>query len=520
MERLIVAFLISSLMVSCFMVSCFMVSARPSASIQNVDLDMTHTVTPATPTYNPVYIFHNQMRKGNGDASAASMTYNLHVKRNTDASGITTLYTALGLRRVSATDDQFANATYVLLLNGGEATATVIWWEDGVSQIMTGTIAGTDYTVFGVAQVLAPTNAVDFVPANNVQAAGTLWAVSCKEDITGNGLVDIFDQFQMANAFGSTPGSPRWNPDADLMPDGVIDMFDVNMVARIFNWHSGYINGTPTAIPEIWPLKVQAYHANFSVPVYSDYVVYSNTWSFDSVSRQFSFDVTSWIDAFCDVTIPATLMSGDFSVYLDGVPAPFEVSTNVTHYFIYFTSTGLNHRVTIESTIVGAHDVAVTNVASSKTAVGQGMSDSINATVTNQGDYTETFNVTTFANATVVGSENVTLPAGDSTTVMFNWNTTGFDYGNYTISATAGPVADETNIGDNTFTDGTVSVTIPGDINLDGLVDIFDAIKLAGAFGSKPPNPNFNPNADINGDGIVDIFDALLLAGHYGQHYP
>jgi hypothetical protein len=52
------------------------------------------------------------------------------------------------------------------------------------------------------------------------------------------------------------------------------------------------------------------------------------------------------------------------------------------------------------------------------------------------------------------------------------------------------------------------------------IVDIYDAIKLAGAFGSKPPNPNFDPNADINGDGIVDIYDALLLAAHYGQHYP
>jgi hypothetical protein len=45
----------------------------------NVDVDMTATVTPATPTYPIVYIFHLQMRKGNGDASPATMTYSLHV---------------------------------------------------------------------------------------------------------------------------------------------------------------------------------------------------------------------------------------------------------------------------------------------------------------------------------------------------------------------------------------------------------------------------------------------------------
>ena len=42
----------------------------------------------------------------------------------------------------------------------------------------------------------------------------------------------------------------------------------------------------------------------------------------------------------------------------------------------------------------GVHDVAVTNVAPSKTVVGQGFSATINVTVANQGDYTETFNVT------------------------------------------------------------------------------------------------------------------------------
>jgi Dockerin type I domain len=71
-----------------------------------------------------------------------------------------------------------------------------------------------------------------------------------------------------------------------------------------------------------------------------------------------------------------------------------------------------------------------------------------------------------------------------------------------------------------TIRNSRVQTSIPGDVNLDGLVDIFDAIKLAIAFGSKPPNLNYDPYADINADGMVDLFDAILLANHYAQHYP
>jgi hypothetical protein len=58
---------------------------------------------------------------------------------------------------------------------------------------------------------------------------------------------------------------------------------------------------------------------------------------------------------------------------------------------------------------------------------------------------------------------------------------------------------------------------IPGDINGDGTVDVYDAILLAAAYGSTPGSSNWNPSADINGDGIVDIYDAIILAAHYGQ---
>jgi nitroreductase len=58
---------------------------------------------------------------------------------------------------------------------------------------------------------------------------------------------------------------------------------------------------------------------------------------------------------------------------------------------------------------------------------------------------------------------------------------------------------------------------VRGDINNDGVVDIFDAIMLSAAWNSMPGSPKWNPNADINSDNIVDIYDAIILANNFGK---
>jgi outer membrane protein assembly factor BamB len=166
------------------------------------------------------------------------------------------------------------------------------------------------------------------------------------------------------------------------------------------------------------------------------------------------------------------------------------------------------------------HDVSIEGIIASKSVLGSGYSMGINVTAADLGSYTETLNLTAYANATIIGSENITLAAGISTTVTFTWNTTGLAYGNYTLSAYALLVLGETNTGNDNMTGGTVYVGIPGDINGDGIVDIYDGVIIAGAFNSQPGDHNWNPNADINGDGIVDIFDAVILAGNFNQRIP
>ncbi len=78
-------------------------------------------------------------------------------------------------------------------------------------------------------------------------------------------------------------------------------------------------------------------------------------------------------------------------------------------------------------------------------------------------------------------------------------------------------VLGETDTGDNNMTDGLVVVTIPGDVNGDGSVSIYDAITFAWSFNSLPGSSSWNANADINGDNVVDVFDAILLSGNFGK---
>jgi len=54
------------------------------------------------------------------------------------------------------------------------------------------------------------------------------------------------------------------------------------------------------------------------------------------------------------------------------------------------------------------------------------------------------------------------------------------------------------------------------DLNTDGVVDIYDLIIIAAAFGTQPPDPNWNPNADTNKDRVVDLYDLITTAKRFG----
>ncbi|MEA2090518.1 MAG: PQQ-binding-like beta-propeller repeat protein, partial [Thermoproteota archaeon] len=105
------------------------------------------------------------------------------------------------------------------------------------------------------------------------------------------------------------------------------------------------------------------------------------------------------------------------------------------------------------------HNIAIVNVVPEKTVIRQNQTMLTNVTVANEGNYTETFNVTIYADNTIIQTKTVSnLAPNNRTTLIFMWNTTGVSLGNYTIKAEATVVLGETHDTDNVKVNGVVNV--------------------------------------------------------------
>ncbi|HKZ93462.1 MAG TPA: CARDB domain-containing protein [Candidatus Bathyarchaeia archaeon] len=162
------------------------------------------------------------------------------------------------------------------------------------------------------------------------------------------------------------------------------------------------------------------------------------------------------------------------------------------------------------------HNLAVTVVDPSPLRVYQKENVTIDVTVRNWGDFGESFTLSCYANTTLVYSRPVTLASGAWTTVTFGWNTSGFERGNYYVTAVASVVLGEIYAGDNSLTHSTIRVKLLGDVDDSGLVNTRDMFNLGKAFGSVPGNPNWNEEADMNGDNAVNTVDLSELVGNFG----
>ncbi len=110
-----------------------------------------------------------------------------------------------------------------------------------------------------------------------------------------------------------------------------------------------------------------------------------------------------------------------------------------------------------------AHDIAIISVLPSPTTVKTGESVSISVTIINEGNFTETFNVTTYySNIPIETQTAITLTSGNSITLAFNWIAVDVAAGDYTIKAVASRVENETDLNDNTYTDNTVIIEKQG----------------------------------------------------------
>jgi parallel beta-helix repeat protein len=134
-----------------------------------------------------------------------------------------------------------------------------------------------------------------------------------------------------------------------------------------------------------------------------------------------------------------------------------------------------------------------------------------------QGNTQEICTLEVYLNGSLLNSEILFLPPGHHWYTTRIWNTTGFVKGNYTVTALLEPLQDEVDTTDNIMTT-YVFITIPGDLNGDKTIDIYDAVIFANHYG-HPPWYMWGYNADINDDEVIDIFDALVLAVNYGKSW-
>jgi hypothetical protein len=174
----------------------------------------------------------------------------------------------------------------------------------------------------------------------------------------------------------------------------------------------------------------------------------------------------------------------------------------------------------------GVHAVAVTNVVTSKAGckpmpvVGKGYNVTANVTVQNEGSFWETFNVSLYANTTLVATAKVTnLSPGVHVSLVLLWNTAGFAYGNYSITAKAAIPSNETNTANDVGAGGMIKVSIPGDVDGDQNVTILDVVRITSIYYFTRGMPKFSPNCDIDGHGKITILDVVICTSHYGQKW-
>jgi len=184
-------------------------------------------------------------------------------------------------------------------------------------------------------------------------------------------------------------------------------------------------------------------------------------------------------------------------------------------------SDGLKHS-TWRIIYVFIRDVAVVNIVTLPTEMYVGRTLTINVTVTNEGEVSETFNVTLYYNLTAgrrIGVQQVSsLPPGGSTTLTFIWNTTGVNPHVYDLRAIAAQVLGETDTLDNVLST-TVKVKMLGDINGDGKVDLKDYFMVSKAYGEVLGRPRWDSECDINDDGKIDLKDVYIVARNFGKVY-
>jgi len=172
------------------------------------------------------------------------------------------------------------------------------------------------------------------------------------------------------------------------------------------------------------------------------------------------------------------------------------------------------------------HDVAVTAVDAPSSVV-QGYTVTIDVTVENQGTFGEIFDVvlTDDTDGVTIGSQPASLSAGGSTIVTFSWDTTGATAGDHSLTATAGPVPEETDTTDNSKSTFVIVESAITDIAITEVDapspvvqgDLSDVSVIVENVGNQDVFSNINVTiaSNIDGDISTQTINGGLAAGAF-----
>lgn len=116
-------------------------------------------------------------------------------------------------------------------------------------------------------------------------------------------------------------------------------------------------------------------------------------------------------------------------------------------------------REIIDAYLMPVHDVAISSVVPASSNVSLGDPLEINVTVKNEGEEVESFIVTLYYNTSIIETRFIeNMKPTTEEAQIFHWETENITEGNYTISAQADILQNETDIDDNWYQDGIVEV--------------------------------------------------------------
>ena len=148
----------------------------------------------------------------------------------------------------------------------------------------------------------------------------------------------------------------------------------------------------------------------------------------------------------------SNMMEGVYTIWAYAEPVPGEINTENNSYV------GGNVTLIRRPPPPLVCDIAVIWLSANPQTVISGQKITIEAIVANLGDTPEDFNLTIFYDRTLILNMPLTLPAYTNKTVIYFWNTTNVAPGMYRLWANVTILECETDIENNKFEDGTITV--------------------------------------------------------------